>query len=62
MVKFALAHAAVGSASGSTCQTALHFWQWQTVIVFLAVDFTSTEPQTGHKSQVASMAARSSMG
>jgi hypothetical protein len=62
VVKFALAHAAVGSASGRTCQTALHFWQWQIVIVVLAVDLTSTEPQIGHESQVASMAAQPSTG
>jgi hypothetical protein len=50
-------HAAVVSASGSTCHTALHFRQWQTVIVFRTVAWTSVDPQTGHTLQVAGMRA-----
>jgi hypothetical protein len=50
-------HAAVGSASGRTCQTALHFRQWQTVMVFRTVACTSVEPHTGHVLQMPGMAA-----
>jgi hypothetical protein len=38
---FGRSHAAVGSASGRTCRTALHFRQWQTVMVFRMVACTS---------------------
>jgi hypothetical protein len=48
VVKSALAHAVVGSASGRTCQTALHFWHWQTVIVFLPL----ISPRPSRKSDI----------
>jgi hypothetical protein len=48
-------HAAVGSASDSTCQTALHWRQRQTVIALRTVTRTSVEPQTGHFKQVSGM-------
>jgi hypothetical protein len=54
---FGRSHAAVGSASGRTCQTALHFRQWQTVMVFRTVACTSVEPHTGHVLQMAGMTA-----
>jgi hypothetical protein len=53
-------HAAVGSASGITCHTALQFRQWQTAIDFRTVTLTSVEPQIGQTLQVAGMAAQHS--
>jgi hypothetical protein len=46
-------HAAVGSASGSPCYTALQCRRWQTVIAFRAVAVTSVELQIGQTLQVA---------
>jgi hypothetical protein len=45
-------HAAVGSVSGSTCQTALQSRQRQIRTVFRKVDVTSVEPHIGHTLQV----------
>jgi hypothetical protein len=55
-----MGYAADGSLSGSTCQTALHFAQWQTVIVWRGTAVTSVEEQTGQTLQtvVAGMIAR----
>jgi hypothetical protein len=53
------AYGAVGSASGRTCQSALHSAQRQTLIVFRGATFTSVAPQIGQIVQVAGMAAPS---
>jgi hypothetical protein len=45
-------HAAVGSVSGSTCQTALQSRQRQIRTVCRTVDVTSVEPHIGHTLQV----------
>jgi len=58
--RLALIQAAVGSASRSTCQTALHFRQWQTVIVLRTVVWTSVDPHTGQAGQGTDMAAQHS--
>jgi len=44
------------AASVNTCHTALHFRQWQTVIVLRAVACTSVEPQIGQTLQVSGIA------
>jgi hypothetical protein len=53
------AYGAVGSASGRTCQSALHSTQRQTLIVLRGATFTSVAPQIGQIVQVAGMAAPS---